>query len=305
MFKNRKRGDMKDTLDPMSQRSERQMSSFNPSRTLSQRMDEDDVFFGDEIDAVEQSFVTPYASRFVSPRKEEPRWNDLPEVSAHIHDDMLGYAPVENEHRDTPVTKAFDLLRTRLRQAVQQNGWTNIAICSPTPGCGNTFSAVNLALSLSRVPKSKTVLMDFNLRKPGVHKFFDMPERGAMKDYLAGETPMVQHIARISDTLAIGTNDRVDINAAETLQDPTTLRTLDRMRKTLRPDIVIYDMPPLLVHDDLAAFLPQLDGVLLVSDGTRTMAKHIKKCERILEGQVPLVGVILNRARPNSIDSFA
>ena len=63
-------------------------------------------------------------------------------------------------------------------------------------------------------------------------------------------------------------------------------------------------MPAMLAHDDVSAFLPQLDGVLLVSDGTRTMAKQLRECERRLGGQVPLLGVVLNRARRNSVPSY-
>lgn len=305
MFKNRKRVNMKDTMDPVSPLSETHNAALGHPGGYSrgQRTDLDPVN-GHDIEAVERSFITPYASRFVADRNA-PRWHELPEVKTGVHDHMLGHAPLVEAHRDTQVAKAFDLLRTRLRQAVKQQGWTNIAVCSPTSGCGNTFSAVNLALSLSRVPKSRTVLMDLNLRNPGIGDILEMDARGAMKDYLSGDVPMLGHLARISETLAVGLNDQVDPDAAETLQDPTTIHTLERMRGALRPDIVLYDMPPLLAYDDAAAFLPQLDGVLLVSDGTQTMARHIKKCERILEGQVPLVGVILNRARASSIETFA
>lgn len=304
MFKKRKRGGMKDNLQSLSQLAHSEAPALSDSvfSTKTERL-RDSYPDGEELDAVEQSFLTPYASRFVRDRNA-PRWHELQEVSTGVREHILGHVPLVDFHRDTLVAKAFDLLRTRLRQTVKQNGWTNIAVASPTSGCGNTFSAVNLAMSLSRIPSSRTVLMDFNLRNPGISDAFDMDGRGPIKEYLNGSTPMVRHMARVSDTLAVGLNNEIDPDAAETLQDPATLHTLERMRKSLRPEIVLFDMPPLLVHDDVAAFLPQLDGVLLVSDGTQTMAKHIKECERILAGQVPLLGVILNRARASSIESF-
>ena len=84
-----------------------------------------------------------------------------------------------------------------------------------------------------------------------------------------------------------------------------TAETLLRLRASLQPEIVLYDMPPMLEHDDLSAFLPQLDGVLLISDGTQTMARHLRECERMLEGQVPLLGIVLNRARASSLPKYA
>ena len=54
---------------------------------------------------------------------------------------------------------------------------------------------------------------------------------------------------------------------------------------------------PVLEYDDLTAFLPQVDGVLLVADGTQTTAAHLAACEKMLLGHTQLLGVVLNRAR--------
>ena len=81
------------------------------------------------------------------------------------------------------------------------------------------------------------------------------------------------------------------------LHSKRTGEVLDNMIGTLFPDIVLYDLPPMLEYDDLQAFLPQLDGVLLVADATRTVASQIEECERRLEGKASLLGVILNRTR--------
>ncbi|MEP5729190.1 MAG: CpsD/CapB family tyrosine-protein kinase [Sulfitobacter sp.] len=233
-----------------------------------------------------------------------PRWHQLPDADPGSRTKAGTAMPVVDAERDSTTVRAFDLLRTRLRQTTQEHGWTNIAVTAPTSGCGNTFTAVNLALSLSRISGSRTVLMDFNLRRPGVAKAFDMTPRGAMQDFLAGHTPMGDHMVKVSDTLALGLNDAPQLDAAETLQAAQTTHTLERMRAALQPELVIYDMPAMLTHDDVSAFLPQLDGVLLVSDGTQTMGRDLMECERLLEGQVPLLGVVLNRARANSIPRY-
>ncbi|QUJ75215.1 CpsD/CapB family tyrosine-protein kinase [Sulfitobacter albidus] len=219
---------------------------------------------------------------------------------------ILPGSQAEAEFRATDVSRAFDTLRTRLRQTMRQNGWRNIGVASPTGGCGNTFTAANLAASLARVPSSRTVLMDLNMRNPGLAHTLDMDASatGELRDFLAGDVAISDYILRASDTLAVGLGQAPQYDAAEILQDPATLESLAEMRAALRPDAVIYDLPPLLSYDDAAAFLPQLDGVLLVSDGTQTMARHIKECERVLDGQVPLLGVILNRARASSIESY-
>jgi Mrp family chromosome partitioning ATPase len=253
--------------------------------------------------ALAHAFETPYDSRFVAD-PGAPRWEDLPQVEPGSRRALSAAMPVVDAARDTPTVRAFDLLRTRLRQTTQEHGWRNIAVTAPTSGCGNTFTAVNLALSLSRIPGSRTVLMDLNLRRPGVARAFDLEARSTMRDYLDGTVPLGEALVRVGDTLALGLNEDVHDDPAETLQDPATALTLERMRAALRPELVIYDMPAMLASDDLTAFLPQLDGVLLVSDGTRTMARQLIECERMLDGQVPLLGVVLNRARKDSVASY-
>jgi translation initiation factor IF-2 len=40
-----------------------------------------------------------------------------------------------------------------------------------------------------------------------------------------------------------------------------------------------------------------LETVLLVADGTKTTAEDLRACERLFEGRIPLMGVVLNRAQ--------
>lgn len=63
---------------------------------------------------------------------------------------------------------------------------------------------------------------------------------------------------------------------------------------------MVIDMPPALGNDDVISMLPRLDAVLLVADGTRTTAEDIRACERLFEGRVPLMGVVLNRAKDST-----
>lgn len=254
--------------------------------------------------AIETNPSMPAVSKRIVAEPDLPRWHELPKVTAASRLGKGPMLPVVDADRESLSVRAFDLLRTRVRQTTQEHGWTNIAVTAPTSGCGNTFATVNLALSLSRIAGSRTVLMDLNLRNPGVAKALDMRPRGCMGDFLHGRVPVRDHIVAISDTLALGLNNTPDDNAAETIQASETAQTLNRMRAALRPELVIYDMPAMLAHDDVSAFLPQLDGILLVSDGTQTMARELAECERLLDGQVPLIGVVLNRARNNSIKRY-
>lgn len=228
-------------------------------------------------------------------------WETLRVVSPGVRRHFLSGAALVNFFRGDPAARAFDLLRTRLVHLLRHNGWSRIAIAAPTHGCGSTFTAVNLAQSLARIPKSRTVLMDINHRSPGVAGMLELESAGDMRGFLSGAVPMTRHLVRTSETLALGLTSGPDPDAAEILHDARCGKVLNRMADALQPDVVLYDLPPLLEHDDLVAFLPQVDGVLLVADGTQTVARQIATCQEILAGQTRVLGVILNRARSQGL----
>ncbi len=196
--------------------------------------------------------------------------------------------------REDPAAWDFDLLRTRVLRALKARGWRRVAVTSPTVACGKTFIAANLALSLARVPGCATVLMDFDLRIPSQARLLGLAEVGALRDVLTGRIPFEQHFHRVGERLALGLNARAEVDAAELLQDPSTAEALGGILAVLQPDVVIYDLPPVHACDDVLAFSPQFDAVLLVARGGVTRAEDIRRCERLFGDQTPILGVVLN-----------
>lgn len=204
-------------------------------------------------------------------------------------------------HQEDPVGLLYDHLRTRLLQALSARDWHRVAITAPTRGCGASLLAANLALSLARRPSGRSVLMDMDFRKPALADLFgiaaEAPGGSApLRDLLTEQQPMEAVLRRFGRTLALGLNGRAEGDAAELLQEPSTQAVLRQMIEDLSPDVVLYDLPPLLESDDVLAFLPQVDGVLLVVDGTRNTAAQVRECERLLKAQTEFLGVVMNRA---------
>ncbi|NUB44941.1 CpsD/CapB family tyrosine-protein kinase [Fertoebacter nigrum] len=229
-------------------------------------------------------------------------WESLTAVTlnpGHLDGNGLFSQPSTN-----PATAAFDILRTRILQALAERGWKRIAITSPTHGCGKSFVAANLALSLSRRPSGRTVLMDLELRSPGLAPLLGVADAGPLRDFLTGEQPLESHFLRVGRNLALGLNGTPVTDAAELLQESATADALAEMLEQLDPEVALYDLPPALVSDDVIAMLPQVDAVLLVADGTKTTAEDIRACERLFENRTPLMGVVLNRAQDRGMDRY-
>jgi len=232
-------------------------------------------------------------------------WGELEQIPFRRGGNDPFQAQMRLSGSDERVIRVIDDLRTQLLRTLQSEVWNRIAITAPTSGCGTTFTACNLALSISRIPDFRTVLMDLNQRNPGIAQALNLKGKTEIHRFLSGIVAAEDHILKYSDTLALALNTARPKNPSELLHSRQTADVLDDMIATINPDIVLYDLPPMLEYDDLSAFLPQIDGVLLVADATKTLGRQIEECERRLAGKTPLLGVILNRTRKPSEGALA
>jgi len=246
----------------------------------------------------------------VAPQDAASSWQRLSTFDLDAR--MLERNRIITAARQDPAHTTFDVLRTRLLQALAERGWSRVAITSPTKGCGKTFTAANLAISLARQENCATLLLDLDMRAPTLHKTFGQKSVGSIGDMLRGRVDPADHLRRpgpnamnVGRNIAFGFNDVTEDYASELLQDPVTAQTLKTMTDTLRPDVVIYDMPPALSSDDVIAFRAHFDAVLLVVGGGLTTDAEVKDVERRLGEQTPLLGMVLNRAEGTNPAKYA
>ena len=191
----------------------------------------------------------------------------------------------------------FDVIRTRMMQVMQANGWKRVAITSPTAACGKSTMVMNLAFSLSRHRDHKTMVLEMDLRKPSLSRSLQIPGDQQFSRVLEGRAPFEDHAVRVRDNLIFATNVNAVTGSAELLQSPGTVSTLDDLATRYTPDMTIFDMPPMLTGDDTMAFLARVDCVLLLAAAEQTSIKQIDKCERDIASQTNVMGVILNKCR--------
>ena len=191
----------------------------------------------------------------------------------------------------------FDMIRTKALHVMRQNGWTSLGITSPTAGCGKTTTAVNLAFSFAHQHDLRTLLVDLDLRHPAVASSIGLRENHSMAEVLQGTVAVSENFVRYGNNLAIGTSAAPIRNSAELLFSAVTAEAVAELRQVFRPDIIIYDLPPALVSDDVMAFVPHLDCVLLVAAAEKTRLDEVDKSERDLAERTNVLGVVLNKCR--------
>lgn len=276
----------------------------DPAQSLAQRdvaQDRPDAPFVDALrpDAAQPAdpaIVNEAAQTVLPPATLPEPWERIRQVAFDAAVQGADQLPLVSRLRSDPATRSFDLLRTRLLHTLHARGWKRVAVTAPTAGSGTTFTASNLALSLARVPGNRTILMDMNFRHPDMDRALGLHAPAALADFLSGKMPMQDYLLRPLPSLAVGLNAAANDAGAEILHSRSCRDALDAMMQLSGADTAIFDLPPLLEHDDTVAILPQVDAVLLISDGSATTAEQLAACEKMLAGQTQLLGVVLNRA---------
>jgi protein-tyrosine kinase len=194
---------------------------------------------------------------------------------------------------------AFDMLRTQILQAMGAKGWRLIAVTSPTPACGKTLTAANLAISIARQPDRAVLLLDLDLRKPQIGASLGLQRDIGLLSALEGKVPLKDAII----TAAID-RYRLDVliaerpiqNSSEWMASRNMRALLGAIRREYPNHIVVIDTPPMLATDDVLTVLPQLDCVLLVGAVGTSTVSDIEQCKRHLHS-THIVRVVLNKVR--------
>lgn len=195
-----------------------------------------------------------------------------------------------------PVADIYRSLRAQVLQKLTKGGKTTLGITSVGQYEGKTLTAVNLALAISMDVNQTVLLVDADLRNPGVHLAFGIEPSSGLSDYLQG-------IATIPDCLVNPGMKRLVIlpghnslhNSAELLSSPQ-MAALARELKTYYPDrLIIYDLPPLLSVGDTIGFLPNVEATLLVIRDGAVRSTELQQAVGLLANH-GLIGTVLNAA---------
>lgn len=193
-----------------------------------------------------------------------------------------------------PNAAPFDILRTKALLRMRQNGWKRLAITSPMPNSGKTTTACNLALGLGRQKDLRAILMDLDLRGPSVNAFFETEPPYGIGDLLKGRVDFSEQALRIGDNVACSMARKSESDPTQLLLAEETVEVIDRIEAAYEPDIMIFDLPSVLVNDETRAFLKNVDCALIVARANTTRYSQFDVCEREISEQTNVLGTVLN-----------
>jgi succinoglycan biosynthesis transport protein ExoP len=197
---------------------------------------------------------------------------------------------------ESPECEAFRTLRTTLAFSADQ--LERIAVTSSEPGDGKTTVIANLATAYAQVGK-RTLLIDADLRRPGLTKLFEMRDRHGLSDVLKTDDD-------VADTCAVcihasGVDNLDIIPSGPRPSNPAELLSRPRLEQLIawadsQYDQVLIDCPPVLAASDAAIVGRSVDGVVLVLQPEKS---HRRAIMRAVDGlatmKINLLGIVVNR----------
>jgi protein-tyrosine kinase len=160
------------------------------------------------------------------------------------------------------------------------------------------------------------VLIDADLRKPKVHKYFDLFRKPGLTEALMHH----QQLNPLDEVLAQRTGEEMPqvsplamcnrirevpnlyvMTAGEKIPNPAELLNSKRMAEFVEQlhqevDVVVFDTPPLLAVTDAQIVGRMVDGTILVIDTEKTTGGAVYRAlETLAQVNVPIMGAVLNR----------
>lgn len=204
-----------------------------------------------------------------------------------------------------PVAGHYGVMRTHAMQRMRANDWRSLVVTSPKEGAGKTLTAVNLAISMARDTNHTVLLVDLDLRRPGVLRYFTPERLPGLSDFIIDDRPIPELLINPGiERLVILPGHRPVMHSAEMLSSAKVVDLFEDMKSRYPSRLVIFDMPPILASDDVLAFSPVFDAALLVIAEGDTRRGDLERSLELLKDK-PLLGTVLNRSEePTTGDGF-
>jgi len=240
------------------------------------------------------AFIIEYLDNTIKDSEETEAVLGVPvlgTVSLHA-DGEHSWETVLKEPRSA-FSEQYKGLRTALMLSTVGGPPQKVLVTSSFSGEGKTTTAVNLALVLAQSDK-RVVLVDCDLRKPRLHKIFNLRNKHGVSTYLAGRNVGEDLLSRGPlPNLAVVTSGPIPPNPSELLSAERMKTLLENLRTQF--DIIICDSPPLLSVTDARLLSRLFDGTIMVAQGARTTYEVVRRSLKMLQGRdCHVLGLVIN-----------
>lgn len=198
---------------------------------------------------------------------------------------------VVQEYPRSMVAEEFRRMRIKLNFMTKGCKPTIIAVTSSMPEDGKTFCSINTA-SVFAIAKQKTLLLGFDLRKPGLSKVLNIENKEGITDYLIGNCKLEDIIVKVGDLYVIGSGT-VPPNPSELIVSAECHEMMEKLKESF--DVIVMDTPPVGLVSDAILLSQMADTTMFVIRQDYTNKNALKfTLEQLSENNLKNPAVVLN-----------
>jgi len=194
----------------------------------------------------------------------------------------------------SPVAEQYRTIRTNIQFASSTDQQVKtLVVTSSGPSEGKSLTSANLAAVFAQAGQ-KTLLVDADMRKPTIHKTFQLSNKAGLSTLLSTEESLAEVAQKTQiENLSITTSGPKPPNPSELLGSEKMNQIMEEARDLF--DIVIFDMPPVVTVTDAQIMSSKVDGTLLVIRENWTRKDALSKAKELLDlVKARVLGVVYN-----------
>ncbi|MEN6355786.1 MAG: polysaccharide biosynthesis tyrosine autokinase [Armatimonadota bacterium] len=202
----------------------------------------------------------------------------------------------------SPMAESYKILRTNILFELRDSPFKTLMVATGRPGQGGTTTICNLAIALAQIGK-RIILIDADMRRPSLHKFFGVPNEAGLSTLLQGKDNLTDAFQQTE------VENLIVVPAGPQPFNPSELLGSDRMQDLVKRleehcDLVLFDTPSAIVFSDGPMLASWVDAVVMVVSanmvprGTETQTRDLLR-----RAKANILGVVVNKLAPENIDS--
>ncbi len=230
---------------------------------------------------------------------------DVDDVRRYLHLPVLGSVPrfrapeltlISDLGERSSAAEAYRVLRSNITFASVDQPVKTLLVTAATQLEGKTTTVANLGIAMSQEGK-KVLLVDTDLRRPALHRMFDLDNTRGLTSTLVGSFALEDVIQPTEiENLSVLTSGPLPPNPAELLNSAKMRELLSELQDQW--DIILFDSPPTIMAADAAILASITDGVLFVIEQHNASRRIIAEAINVLQSaKARLLGVALNKWR--------
>lgn len=192
-----------------------------------------------------------------------------------------------------PIAEVYRTLRTNIQFTTFDRALKTLSVTSATEGEGKTTTLSNLAVTFAQ-QSNRVLVIDADLRRPKVHKIFNLENRQGLTEVLVNQADSKELIhSTFVENLFVLPTGVIPPNPSELLGSRRMKDFLALVEKDF--DYVLIDTPPVNMVTDGLLIANIVDGLLLVCSSGVVPTEEAQRAKELLtQAKANILGVVLN-----------